>query len=102
MMPEHALDRTARLIRMDLFAREVSISQIIDGLQGTTVLIRADQANLSPPNGQTALCTLFGQIAMMGIGINLDIPDVPLLIAQPPLKGTRLRAALLDYATDLI
>ncbi len=102
MTPEHALDRTARLIRMDLFAREVSISQIIDGLQGTTVLIRADQANLSSPNGQTALCTLFSQIAMMGIGINLDIPDVPLLIAQPPLKGTRLRTALLDYATDLI
>ena len=102
MTPEHALDRTARLIRMDLFAREVSISQIIDGLQGTTVLIRADEANLSSPNGQTALCTLFSQIAMMGIGINLDIPDVPLLIAQPPLKGTRLRAALLDYANDLI
>ena len=102
MTPEHALDRTARLIRMDLFARGVSISQIIDGLQGTTVLIRADQANLSSPNGQTALCTLFSQIAMLGIGINLDIPDVPLLIAQPPLKGTRLRAALLDYATDLI
>jgi hypothetical protein len=39
MMPEHALDRTARLIRMDLFPGEVSISQIIDGLQRTTVLI---------------------------------------------------------------
>lgn len=102
MTPEHALDRTARLIRMDLFAREVSISQIIEGPQGTTVLIRANEANLSSPNGQTALCTLFSQIAMMGIGINLDIPDVPLLIAQPPLKGPRLRTALLDYANDLI
>jgi hypothetical protein len=102
MMPEHALDRTARLIRMDLFAGEVSISKITDGLQRTTVLIRADEANLSSPNGQTALCAMFGQIAMMGIGISLDIPDVPVLIAQPPLKGTRLRTALLGYANDLI
>src|ERR1700677_2374923 len=87
---------------MDLFAGEVPISQIIDGLQETTVLIHADEANLSSPNGQTALCTLFGQIAMMGIGISLNIPDVPLLSAQPPLKGTSLRTALLDYANDLI
>ena len=59
-------------------------------------------ANLSSVNGQTALCTLFGQIAMMGIGIDLDIPEAPLLIPQPPLSGNELRAALLDYARDLI
>lgn len=102
MIPEHALDRTARLINMDLFAGKASAEQIIDGLLGTTVLLRADAANLSSANGQTALCTLFGQIAMMGIGIDLDIPEVPLLIPQPPLRGDELRAALLDYARDLI
>jgi hypothetical protein len=102
VIPEHALDRTARLIHMDLFAREVPISPIIDGLQATTVLICADEVNLSSPNGQTVLCTLFGQIAMMGIGISLEVPDAPLLISQPPLKGARLRSALLDYANDLI
>jgi hypothetical protein len=102
MTNEHALDRTARLISMDMFAGKVSASQVIDGLLGTTVLLRADQPNLSSPNGQTALCTLFSQIAMMGIGIDLDIPDVALLIPQPPLKGTHLRSALLDYANDLI
>jgi hypothetical protein len=102
MTSEHALDRTARLISMDLFAGKAPAGQVIDGLLGTTVLLRADQANLSSPNGQTALCTLFSQIAMMGIGIDLDIPDVPLLIPQPPLKGKRLRPALLDYADDLI
>jgi hypothetical protein len=102
MTPEHALDRTARLIGMDLFAGQVPASQITDGLQATTVQVRADEANLSSPSGQTALCTLFGQIAMMGIGISLDIPDVPLLAPQPPLRGTRLRTALLNYGGNLI
>jgi hypothetical protein len=102
MIPEHALDRTARLINMDLFAGKASAEQIIDGLLGTTVRLRADAANLSSANGQTALCALFGQIAMMGIGIDLDIPEVPLLIPQPPLKGDELRTALLDYASGLI
>jgi hypothetical protein len=102
MIPEHALDRTVRLINMDLFAGKVSAEQIIDGLVATTILLRADAANLSSANGQTALCTMFGQIAMMGIGIDLDIPEVPLLIPQPPLRGDELRTALLDYASDLI
>jgi hypothetical protein len=102
MIPEHALDRTARLIHMDLFAGKVSTEQIIDGLLRTTVRLRADAASLSSPNGQTALCALFGQIAMMGIGIDLDIPEMPLLIPQPPLRGHELRTALLDYASDLI
>jgi hypothetical protein len=102
MIPEHALDRTARLINMDLFAGKASAEQIIDGLLGTTVRLRADMANLSSANGQTALCALFGQIAMMGIGIDLDIPEVPLLMPQPPLRGDELRVALLDYASDLI
>jgi len=102
MIPEHALDRTAHLISMDLFAGQASAEQIIDGLLGTTILLRADATNLSSANGQTALCALFGQIAMMGIGIDLDIPEVPLLIPQPPLRGDDLRGALLDYARDLI
>jgi len=102
MISEHALDRTVRLVNMDLFGGKASAEQVIDGLLGTTVLLRADVANLSTPNGQTALCTLFAQIAMMGIGINLDIPEVPLLIPQPPLRGDELRAALLDYGRDLV
>jgi hypothetical protein len=99
---EHALDRTARLVRADLFGQGVSTAQVIDGLMGTTVLIHADETDLSSPAGQTALCALFGQVAMMGIGIELDIPDMPLLVPQPPLTGTRLRPALLDYGNDLI
>lgn len=102
MSSEHALDRTARLISMDLFAGKVDAEQIIAGLLGTTVRISADAANLSSSNGQTAICTLFGQIAMMGIGIDLDIPEVPLLNPQPPLRDSELRAALLDYANNLI
>jgi hypothetical protein len=102
MIPEHPLDRTVRLVNIDVFAGQASAEQIIDGLLATTVLLRADAANLSSANGQTALCTLFGQIAMMGIGVDLDIPRVPLLIPQPPLRGDELRTALLDYANDLI
>lgn len=101
-MHEHALDRTVRLINMDLFAGNASTEQIVDGLLGTTIRLRANTANLSSASGQTALCAIFGQIAMMGIGIDLDIPEMPVLIPQPPLQGDELRAALLDYASDLI
>ncbi len=102
MSHEHALDRTARLISIDLFAGNATADQIIDGLLRTTILVRADAANLASPNGQTALCALFSQVAMMGIGIDLDIPEVPMLIPQPPLRGALLKAALLDYGNDLI
>jgi len=75
---------------------------IVQGLRDTTVRIVANEENLSTGASQTALTTLFGLIAMMGISIDLVIPAVPLVGEQPPLRGDELRAGLIDYGHDLI
>jgi hypothetical protein len=103
----NALARTVQLIADDVFCRlpgedPALDTAILDGLRGTTVRLVADRENLSSPAGQTALATLFGQLAMMGLGIDLDIPEVPVLAPQPPLQEDELRAGLLAYAHDLI
>jgi hypothetical protein len=75
---------------------------ILNGLMSTKVRLTADVNNLSSFAGQTNLITLFSLIAMMGIGIELDIPKISLLGHQPPLRSDELRAALLSYGTDVI
>jgi len=65
-----------------------------DGLIVAGLRVVADRANLASHAGQTALVTLCGQLAMLGIHIDLDIVDVPLVRAQPPLSGDRLHSAL--------
>ena len=49
--------------------------------------IIADRANLGSPAGQTALVTLYAQLAMLGLQIDLDVPTTELLTSQPPLRG---------------
>jgi hypothetical protein len=102
-----ALARTVQLIADDVFDRQlgddpVLEAAIVQGLQSTTVRLRADRANLASTAGQTALVTLFGLLAMMGIGIDLDIPETDILGSQPPLQEDELRSALLAYWADLI
>jgi len=102
-----ALARTVQLIADDVFnslpGEDPALdAAILHGLRSTTVRLVADRENLSSPAGQTALITLFGQVAMMGLGIDLDIPAVPVLTAQPPVKEDELRAGLLAYGSDLI
>lgn len=94
-----ALPRTALLLRLDAFpgldpARDV---EIIDALRRVGVRIVADRTNVASPNGQTALVTLVCQCAMLGVHVDLDVPDVPQLVSQPPLRadlplGSALRA----------
>jgi hypothetical protein len=102
-----ALARTVQLIAEDIFCHGPGEdpgleAAIVEGLQTTTVRLCVDQANLQSPAGQTALVTLFGLLAMMGIGIDLDIPEIAIAGQQPPLRGDELRAALLAYGGDLI
>lgn len=97
-----ALARTALLIELDVFGPGADHHGIIDGLRGTTARIITDRANIGSPAGQTALVTLYAQLAMMGLQIDLDIPGAPLLMPQPPLRGTDLPASLLDYADNLL
>jgi hypothetical protein len=99
---EHALARTTQLINLDFFGGRAAESQIAAALRRTTVRIRADERNLQSPAGQTALVTLTALTAMLGVDVDLSIPDVPLSAPQPPLCGGNLRTALAAAYTDLI
>lgn len=107
MTTSRALARTVQLIAADIIGappdQEYRVEQsILQGLRDTTVRIVADEENLATAAGQTALATLFGLVAMIGISIDLVIPAVPLVGEQPPLRGDKLRAGLIDYGHDLI
>jgi hypothetical protein len=97
-----ALSRTALLIAADVFNLTDGQRDIIDGLRATTARIVADRTSLRSPAGQTALVTLYGQLAMLGLQIDLDVSDVDLLVPQPPVRGVRLVSGLYDYAADLL
>lgn len=101
MTAREALDRTVRLVR-DSVPDEVSDQAIVGALQTFRVKIVADAANASTVSGQTVVVTLVALIARMGIQIELDCPDVPIISEQPPLHGAYLRTALLDFGDDLI
>lgn len=51
MTIEHALDRTARLVSLDIFGDAVARAFVVEGFLGTTARIHADDANLMTPNG---------------------------------------------------
>lgn len=99
-----ALARTALLLRLDAFPglaadRDVDL---VDALRATGVRVVADRGNLATPNGQTALVTLVCQCAMLGLRVELDIPDVPQLIPQPPLNvNLPLGSALVAWTNGL-
>lgn len=102
-----ALARTVQLLADDAFDHRLGEDPalegaIVQGLQSTTVRLHADRANLESAAGQTALVTLTGLLAMMGIGIDLDIPEIDIVRPQPPLKAGEFRSALVAYGADLI
>lgn len=99
-----ALARTALLLRLDAFPSLPAHrdADLVDALRATGVRVVADRANLATPNGQTALVTLVCQCAMLGLRVDLDLPDVPQLIPQPPLDADLpLRSALAEWVNAL-
>ena len=84
-----ALDRTALLLRLDAFPGlgAERDAELADALCTVGVRVVADRANLASPNGQTALVTLVCQCAMLGLRIDLDVPEVRQLVPQPPLDA---------------
>lgn len=95
--------RTALLLALDVFGGEKADHlSIIDGLRASVIRIVADRRNVTSPAGQTAVATLVGQVAMLGVTVELDIADVPLAAPQPPFRGPALAGALETYCSDLI
>lgn len=76
--------------------------QLIEAFERTSVLLVADEANLSAPAGQHALVALFNAVARLGVSLRMAIPEVSVLGFQPPIRGQQLRAGLLELGSDLI
>lgn len=96
-----ALDRTVRLV-CDAVDDGVSDAEIVGALQSFRVRCVCDARNAQAYSGQTALVAIVSLVARMGVQINLDVPDVPLVGYQPPLRGSRLVSSLIDLGSDLI
>lgn len=101
MTAKEALDRTIRLVR-DAVPDSVSDDAIIEQLQSFRIKCVANKENLRSYAGQSALVTLVSLVVRMGIQVTLDIPEVDLIGPQPPLRGTHLRAALLEFGTNVV
>ncbi len=96
-----ALDRMVGLVKADIAGR-VTDRDVVEQFQSLRVRCISDEANLASPAGQAALVTLVSLVARMGVQIELDVPDVPLLGPHPPLRGSSIRAALIDLGHDLV
>jgi hypothetical protein len=99
-----ALERTALLLRLDAFPELGADrhAELVDALRTVGVRVVADRANLASPNGQTALVTLVCQCAMLGLRIDLDVPDVRQLVPQPPLDANLPLGSALVAWTDAL
>lgn len=95
------LDRTILLCR-DHVAETISNEEICQSLQSTQILCVADTTSMSSYSGQTAIVTLVSLLNRMGMQVGLDIPDVPMLLPQPPLLGPSLVKALTASSETLI
>lgn len=97
-----ALARTALLINNEYFDGAAATDAIVEGLVGSAICIKADAENLRTRAGQAAVITAFGLVARMGIGVELDMPDVPLIDPAAPLRRPGIRSALIDLGRDLV
>jgi hypothetical protein len=90
------------LLREDVFHSDPSEDhQIVMGLRATRIRLVAGAKCAASQGGRTALVTLYAQLAMLGFGIDLDIPEAALVAPQPPLEGDRLVAGLEAYGRQL-
>lgn len=97
-----ALARTTLLLNQELFGDEADEAAIADALLATTVAITADERSLSNRAGQTAVVTAFNLTARLGIGIELRLPNVPVIDLRAPLRQRHLCDALIELGQDLI
>jgi molybdopterin/thiamine biosynthesis adenylyltransferase len=99
---EAALARTTLLLNRELFSGSANPARIAEALLATRVTIRSSKEALETRAGQTGLITAFILISRLGVGIDLDIPEVALIDRAAPLRGAQLRSTLHDLSIDLI
>lgn len=101
MSAVEALSRTIFLCR-DFVAPNLRDEDICGYLQGVRVRCVSDSRNLSSVSGQSTLVTLVSLLVRMGMQVQLEIPDVPLISPQPPLSGETLSEAILGLSEATI
>jgi len=97
-----ALARTTLLLDQEWFSGQADKLKLADALLGSTIRLVADAQTLSCRAGQTALVSAFMLTARMGLGIELDVPNVAVIDLVAPLREPQLRDALLELGDDLI
>ncbi|MES2136895.1 MAG: hypothetical protein V4502_07545 [Pseudomonadota bacterium] len=89
-------------MRTDL-TETVTDEELLAALTGTMVVITAGEDVVCTHSGQSAITTAAILMARSGHQVYLDIPDVPVMGAQPPLiSGDSLVSALLECGADLL
>lgn len=101
MKGSEELARTVLLCR-DYVADDVTDDEICERLQSRRILCISDIRNLSSHAGQTALVTLVSLLSRMGMQVALNIPDIDLLLPQPPLVGSSLPNALIGVSEAFV
>lgn len=97
-----ALARTTLLLNRELFSGDADEQAIADALLATTVRMTADEASVTSRAGQTAFVTGFLLTARLGIGIELDAPNVAVIDRVAPLREPLLVDALDELGRDLV
>lgn len=97
-----ALARTTLLLNREWFAGQADERAIADALLGSTVRLAADTESLSCRAGQTAVVTAFVLTARLGIGIELLMPNLPVIDPVAPLGLPDLVNTLIELGGDLI
>lgn len=97
-----ALERTTLLLNREFFADEADERAIADALLATTVRFAADEESLSCRAGQAAVVTAFTLAARLGVGIELVMPNVPVMDLVAPLRVPHLVDSLVELGGDLV
>lgn len=88
------------LIRHALEVDESYSYQIVEALREMSVCVVADSQNLRCHSGQSCLVTFVQLVQAMGCRVKLVMPEMPIMGPQPPLVGSDLRGALVEYGRD--
>lgn len=94
-----AMSRTLLLCR-DFVSTDVSDAQLADAFASHTVEIVVDKRNLESAACQSSVITLAQQVQAMGVAVNYNGPDVPLVGCQPPWSSSSLHGVMRELSSE--